>query len=78
MKNIKIKSPDTALVTVHTVSDSVQAKLVKNMLADHGIKAELAGEHQGGFTGTFEIEVIVKAIDAKRADEFINLHFPNV
>ncbi len=78
MKNVKIKSPDTPLASICTVTDSVQAVLIKNMLADHSIKAQLIGEHQGGFTGTFDIEVIVREADSAKALEFIEAHFPKV
>ena len=37
---------------------------------------ELAGEHQGGFTGAFDVEIIVREKDAKLAAEFIETHFP--
>ena len=76
MKKVKIKTPDTQLVTVYSVSDSVKAELIKNMLADHGIDAELGGEHQGGFTGALAVEVIVRESDSAKAVEFIRLHFP--
>lgn len=76
MKNIKIKTPEVSLTTVYTVNDSVQAELIKNMLADHGIEANLSGEHQAGFTGTFKVEIFVKEADAQQAAEFIKIHFP--
>lgn len=78
MKNIEIKSPDTPLTTVCAVNDTTQAELIKNMLVDHGIKAELAGEQQGGFTGVFRVEIIVREKDAQQAAEFIKTHFPEV
>jgi len=74
MKKIKIKDPDSHLVTVHTVNDAVRAELIKNMLADHDIKAEIGGEHQAGFTGTLAVEIIVKESDAELAKEFIYAH----
>jgi hypothetical protein len=70
------KSNETHLVTVYTVNDSVKAELIKNMLADHKIKAELGGEHQAGFTGTLAVEIITREIDAASALEFIKIHFP--
>ncbi len=75
MKNIKIKSPDERLVTVYSVRDSVNAELIKNMLSDHGIRAEIGGEHQAGFTGALAVEVIVREIDSAKALEFIEAHF---
>ena len=76
MKKINISSPDTKLITVHTVNDSVQAEMIKNMLADHEIPAEIGGEHQAGFTGTLPVEIIVREPDAEKAREFIKIHFP--
>ena len=78
MKNIKTKNPDSHLVTVYTINDVLQAELIKNMLADHDIDAELGGEHQAGFTGALDVEIIVKETDAKAALEFIQVHFPKV
>lgn len=77
MKKVKIKSPDMHLVTVHTVNAPLQAELIKNMLAEHNIQADLGGEHQAGFSGTLTIEIIVKESDSEKAAEFINVHFPN-
>ena len=76
MKKIKVKNPDSHLTTVYTVNDSVQAELIKNMLAEHGIQAKLGGEHQAGFTGVLGVELIVQESDAKAALEFIRIHFP--
>lgn len=78
MKKIEIKTPDSSLTTVCAVNDAVQGELIKNMLIDHGIKAEIAGQQQGGFTGTFEVEIIVRESDAEQAAEFIKIHFPKV
>ena len=77
MKNVKIKTPQTHLVTVYSLNDPVRAELIKNMLHDHGIKAEIAGEHQAGFTGTLPVEIIVGEADVEAAAEFIKEHFPD-
>ena len=77
MDENETQDPNTHLVTVYTVNDAVQAELIKNMLADHDIKAELAGEHQAGFTGALAVEIIVQEADAKQAFEFIKIHFPD-
>ncbi len=74
MKKVKIKSPDTRLVTLCTVNDAVKAELIKNMLADHDIEAEIGGEHQAGFTGTLAIEIIVREQDAELAKGFMRDH----
>ena len=78
MKDIEIEDPESHLVTVYTVSDAVQAELIKNMLADHDVNAELGGEHQAGFTGAFQVEIIVKEKNAEAALQFIDAHFPNL
>ena len=78
MKNVKIKNPESKLITIYTVNDSVQAELIKNMLADHEIEAEVGGEHQAGLTGALEIQIIVKECNAKAGLEFIKIHFSNV
>ncbi len=76
-KRVKIKTPESQLVTACTVSDPVRAELIKNMLLDHGIKAEVGGPHQAGFTGALPVEVIVRQADVAAAHEFIQEHFPD-
>lgn len=77
MKKVKIKNPDSNLVTVYTINDPIKAELMKNMLADHGIDADLGGEHQAGFTGALNVDIIVREADAQAAMEFIQIHYPN-
>ena len=76
MKELDKNCPDTKLVTVYTVNDPVIAELIRNTLLDHEVPCELAGEHQAGFTGTLEIEIIVRESDAEKALEFIRTHHP--
>ncbi|MEZ6094534.1 MAG: DUF2007 domain-containing protein [Pirellulaceae bacterium] len=78
MTDIPVRKPDDELVTVYTVENASVAELVRNTLIDHGIECELAGEQQGGFPGTFAIEIIVKKSDAPKALEFIQIHHPNL
>ena len=37
---------------------SIQAELIKNMLADHEIEADVGCEYQAGLTGALEIQTI--------------------
>ena len=74
MSKIPIRTPDAQLVTIHTVSDSVKAEMIKSLLADHDIPCELGGEHQAGFTGALAIEVIVRQEDAMLATQIVNDH----
>lgn len=55
-------------ITIYTTDNLTEAELIRNRLRDEGIKAEVAGEAQGGFSGVLdEIQIFVKAIDADRA-----------
>ncbi len=55
-------------VTVFTTNDPTIADMVRNVLHEEGIAAEVSGERQGGFAGVLqEVEVLVRAIDADRA-----------
>ena len=76
MKKIKIQDPEAKLITILKLKDPVEAELIKNTLADHGIESLVDGEHQGGFTGTLNIGIIVKDTDAKFAVEVIKTHYP--
>jgi hypothetical protein len=58
-------------VSVYTVTDPTQAELIRNALQEEGIVCEISGETQGGFTGVFSIDVMVRAIDADRARHII-------
>ena len=65
------------LVTVFTVNDAMEAEILKNFLNGEGIACEIDGEGQAGFTGVVEIGIMVKAIDADRAEKLIRSREPN-
>ena len=48
------------LVTVFSTTDPNQAEIVRNTLAAEGIEAFIEGENQAGFSGVFEIDVVVR------------------
>ena len=62
------------LVTVHTVRDPTLAELIKTALHDEGIACQIGGETQAGLAGTLDIEILVKAVDADRAEKIIESH----
>lgn len=76
MNNQEEHHPNAHLVTVYTVGDAVKAELIRNALQEHGIRCELGGEHQAGFTGTFAVDVIVLETDRERAEKLIEDLFP--
>lgn len=69
-------STEDELVTVYTVNDPLEAEVIKNALHEEGIACEINDEHQAGFTGMFEIGVLVRARDADRAHRIIASHEP--
>ena len=56
---------------VYTTNDVYEAELIRNQLHDIGIKCELDGESQGGFTEIVETKLLVRAGDAGRARQLI-------
>ncbi len=62
------------LISIYMVNDPNKAEIIKNALQSEGIQCQLGGEHQAGFTGMFEIDVLVRAVDADRAREIIESH----
>ena len=64
------------LTSVYSLDDPNKAEIIKHALLAEGIKCELGGEHQAGFTGmgSMTIEVLVRAIDADRATKIIESH----
>ena len=62
------------LVTVYTLTDPNRSEIIKGALQAEGIACELGGEGQAGFTGLWEIQVMVRADDADRAKKIIELH----
>jgi hypothetical protein len=65
---------ENELMTVYTLTDPNQAEIIKAALHAEGIACELGGEGQAGFTGLWEIEVLVRADDADRARKIIESH----
>jgi len=78
MKKIKVSLPKTNLVTIGTLTDAIDAELVKNTLLDHDIPCQLDGDNQGGFPGMFEIGVMVRDTDAENAGKVAEIHFPHL
>ena len=74
MKKIDIKNPEAKLIVLGTVSDPTKAEIIKNVLADHQIACEIAGEHQAGFTGTLDIEIIIRESDVDLATQIAKDH----
>jgi hypothetical protein len=62
------------LVTVYTVSNPIEAEIIKNALVDEGIACVLDNELQAaGLTG-LDIKVQVPVSQASRAREFVAAH----
>jgi len=57
---------------VYTTNDTYEAEIIRNELHDAGIKCELDGESQGGFTELVETKLLVRAWDADRARRMID------
>ncbi len=70
MKPNPIRSGET-VETVYTVTNPVQAEMVRNLLQGHNIPCQLDGDHQAGFTGALEIGVLVRASDAAAAHHIL-------
>lgn len=64
------------LVTVYTVTNPVEAEIIKNALHGEGIRCFLEGENQAGEAGLgiMEVKVQVPAPDADRAGRFLQAH----
>jgi hypothetical protein len=56
---------------VYTTNDVYEAEIIRNQLHDAGIKCELDGDSQGGFTELVETKLLVRAGDADRARKLI-------
>ncbi|MCH5378030.1 MAG: DUF2007 domain-containing protein [Planctomycetes bacterium] len=65
---------DDRVVCVHTVTDPTTAEVIRGALENEGIRCELGGKGQGGYTGLWEIEILVRAADAERAREIIQTY----
>ena len=62
------------LRTVYTVKDAAEAEVIRVALEAEGIRCEIGGEHQAGFTGMFKIDILVHAEDVEKAREFLEEH----
>ena len=64
------------LVTVYTVSNTVNADILRNFLESEGIRCFLEGAEQAGEVGLsgIEVKLQVAADDAERARELITSH----
>ena len=62
------------LVKVYTLCDAGLAEIIRASLQDEGIPCQLGGRQQAGFTGTVEIDVLVRAVDADKARRLILAH----
>jgi Putative prokaryotic signal transducing protein len=60
-------------VSVYTVKSPAEAEIVRSALQALGIPCTIGGEIQGGFTGTFEIDILVPAEDADLARKELRL-----
>jgi len=56
---------------VYTTNDIYEAEIIRNQLHDVGIKCELDGASQGGFTEIVETKLLVRAGDVDRARQLI-------
>lgn len=67
------------LVTVYTVSNPVEAEIIRNAIQAEGIRCFLDGAQQAADVGllVFEIGVMVPAEDADRARKLIEQHEPH-
>jgi hypothetical protein len=77
MKNVKIRLPETRLVSVYRNSDPILADLVRDSLEDNGISAVINGERQAGFAGVLPVEVMVRELDASAAMLVIKKLYPS-
>jgi len=63
-------------VVVHTVTNPIEANLIKNLLQTEGIRCALPGLEQvfGLTPDAFEIHILVEAANADRARRLIASH----
>ena len=64
------------MVTVYTVSNPIEAEIIKNALDDEGFHCEIEGGHQAGDAGLIgmEIKLQVPANEAEQARAFVLEH----
>ena len=70
-----MQRPDD-LLSVYPTNDASEAEILRTALHGEGLKCEISGEKQGGFTGigSLEIQLLVKAEDFDRARAFLQRH----
>ncbi len=78
MNSERTTAAEIHLANLVGVYDPIEAELVRNTLADHGINCMLEGEHQAGFTGTLEIGVLVREGDIDHARKILEFHHPHL
>ncbi len=59
------------VVVAYSTIDLYEAEIIRNELHAAGIRCELDGESQGGFTELVETKLLVRAWDADRARRLI-------
>ena len=61
------------LVTIETVSNPVEAQIIRNALNAEGIACQIGNQNQAAFAGlgALEIEILVRAEDADRARKIL-------
>ena len=62
------------LVPVSTVSNPVEAEMIRGALNAEGIACQLSGENQASLVGILEITILTHAADADRARKLIAEH----
>ena len=70
-----MQRPDD-LLSVYSTNDASEAEILRTALHGEGLKCEISGEKQGGFTGigSLEIQLLVKAEDFDLARDFLKRH----
>lgn len=70
-----MQKPDD-LLSVYSTNDASEAEIVRAALHGEGVKCEISGENQAGFTGTgsLKIQLLVRAEDFDRARAFLQRH----
>lgn len=65
------------MVEVYTLNDAALAEIIKNMLEAEGIPTHIDNRSQAGFTGILTAAIMVRAMDADRAQKLIESHSKN-
>lgn len=62
------------LVPIYTCTNPAEAEILRNALHVEGIACEIDGENQAGLAGIMEIRLLVRALDAERARQYLEQH----